>query len=140
MKYNRKWKSKALYFSQHHKRLVIFFATSRKESTESKVSNKGRYLSITAVDQPRSQLDVRFFSTKYYIWPGVGVLARKSRLVMKGCSFLGHKYSFFNAIVSHLTASVFAPWNPTRALSQTRSCNYHHFPITFSLFQSLYHS
>ena len=54
------------------------------------------------VDQLRIQLDVRLFSTWHRTRPGVGILARKNRLVIHWYSFLGQEYSFFSAIVSCL--------------------------------------
>ena len=53
-------------------------------------------------DKLRRQLDVRFFSMWYYTQREVDILTRRNRLVMNWYSFLGHEYSFFNAIVSHL--------------------------------------
>ena len=41
-----------------------------------------RYLSITPIDQLRRQLGVRFYSIWYYTRAGVGILARKSGLVL----------------------------------------------------------
>ena len=45
--------------------------------------SKVRDLSITPVKQLKRQLNVRFFYTWYYTWSGLGILARKSSLVMK---------------------------------------------------------
>ena len=61
-------------------------------------------LSVTPVNQLKRQLGVRLFYRWYYTWPGVGILARKSRLVRNWYSFLGHEYNFFNAIVYRLIA------------------------------------
>ena len=36
---------------------------------------------------------VRLFSMWYYSWPGIGVFARKNRLVMNWYSFLDHQYN-----------------------------------------------
>ena len=67
-------------------------------------------------------LDLNFFAT----WPRVGLLARKSRLVMNWYSFLGREYSFFNANakVFNCLKDIEKPksflglysWNPTKAL------------------------
>ena len=59
---------------------------------------------VTPVDQLQRQMGVRFISTWYYTRPGVGILARKNSLVMNWYSFLGHEYSFFNAIGGPLIA------------------------------------
>ena len=48
------------------------------------------------------QLIVRFFFMWYYTRPGVGILSKKNRLIMNYHSFLSHKYSFFNAVVTFL--------------------------------------
>ena len=50
---------------------------------------KGRYLSVTAVDQLRRQLAGRFLSAWYYTRSGVGISARKSRFIMNRYSLLG---------------------------------------------------
>ena len=50
---------------------------------------------VMPVNQLRGQLGVRFFSMCYCIWPGVGILARKIRLVMDWHSFLSCQCSFF---------------------------------------------
>ena len=62
------------------------------------------------VNQLRRHLGVRFFSTLYYVWPGVGVFGRKNigyELIC--CSFLCHDtmnffFFFFNAILNCLNA------------------------------------
>ena len=53
--------------------------------------------------QRQLQLGVRFFSMWYYTWSEVVILTKK-RVVMNWYSFLGHEYSFFNAISSRLIA------------------------------------
>ena len=53
--------------------------------------------------QRQLQLGVRFFSMWYYTWSEVVILTKK-RVVMNWYSFLGHEYSFFNAIASRLIA------------------------------------
>ena len=55
---------------------------------------KGKYLSVTPVNQLQRQLSVRFFPIWYFTWPRVGILARENRLVMNWYSFLGHEYKF----------------------------------------------
>ena len=52
------------------------------------------YFFFRLVDQLQRQMGVRFITTLYYIWPGVGILARKSTLVMNWYSFLGHEIAF----------------------------------------------
>ena len=49
---------------------------------------KGRYLSVTAVDQLRRQLAGRFLSAWYYTRSGVGISARKNRFIMNRHSLL----------------------------------------------------
>ena len=93
------------------------------------------------VDKLRRQLGMRFFSTRYNTWPGVGLLARKNRLVMTWYSLLGIN-NFLNAIVSHLIALKtlkpkhflgFAHWKPNTSLLQTPSYTYDQFAIGFFL-------
>ena len=59
----------------------------------------GRYLSITLIDQLRQQLDVRFYSTWYYIRPEVGILARKSGLALNLHALLVYQQYFLNVIL-----------------------------------------
>ena len=63
---------------------------------------KGRYLSAMPVDQLQRQLDVRLILNEYYSWLEVDLLAWEKEVVYKRFSFLGHKYSFFNAIICYL--------------------------------------
>ena len=59
----------------------------------------GRSLSVPLVDQLRRQLGVSFYSTWYYIWPGVGILARKSGLALNMHALSGSQYYFLNVIL-----------------------------------------
>ena len=78
-------------FSQHFLKVLGFFEALifyKKVSYKTIVYCKGRYHSVTPVYQ--KELGLRFSSMWYHTWPGVGVLARKNRLVMNWYSFLGH--------------------------------------------------
>ena len=103
---------------------------------------KGRYLSAMPVDQLQRQLDVRLILNEYYSWLEVDLLAWEKEVVYKRFSFLGHKYSFFNAIICYLItlktlksqkSTGPCPLKPQRDLSQTPSCNYDCFAIASAL-------
>ena len=82
------------------------------------------------------------FSTWYYTQPGVGILVRKNSLVMNWYIFLGHEYSFSNAIGRCLIAlrmsksqNIFGPFSLKAHQSsapdpklQLRSIQNHFFP------------
>ena len=59
----------------------------------------GRSPSVTLVGQLQRQLGVSFYSTWYYIWPGVGILARKSGLALNMHALSGSQYYFLNVIL-----------------------------------------
>ena len=82
-------------------------------------------------------LDVKFLPT----WQGVGILARKNRLVMNWYSFLGQEYGFFNLIVSCLftletlksqISFWVLPLKPHKGSALDPSRNYDCFAIAFS--------
>ena len=56
------------------------------------------------VDKLQSLLDVKFFTLWHYTKPGVDIFVKKNKLVMNWHIFLGHEYSIYNAIVTHLIA------------------------------------
>ena len=85
-----------------HLRLSVWERNWSKSSSVCQFCNTILSMLHTQVIQLQKQLDIRFFSTCYYTQPEVDTLTRRNRLVMNCYSFLGHKYSFFNAIVSRL--------------------------------------
>ena len=79
------WKSKSRLGTD------LFFCALMKYTCVQVYYFKGKYFSMIPIHQLQRQLGVRFFSTLHNPWPRVGILTRKSRLVMNWYNFWSHE-------------------------------------------------